>query len=501
MKTLDPLKFVNLCWPEVTLYDKQIEIFYSVRDHEETFVKAGHELGKDFVSALIALWFFISRRPARVVTTSVKHDQLNDVLWGEIRRFIETSKVALPIQYNHMHIRQVRSDGSFVSRSELVGQVINKGESLLGRHLPRDIPRTLVIFDEASGIDDAVWRSTDTWAHRKLVIGNPYPCENFFKKGCEGGNINHVSGKGLKRKVMHIRAEDSPNVKHGLLQKLRNEEVTPKTIIPGLIDYEVYLDRRQNWDLVMQTIGLDAEFYKGKEVLLFPPEYLNACEKVADDIERHGLKNEALTIGVDSAEGGDDSAWCVMGKLGVVELVTMKTSDTTEIVSFTIDLKNRYKVDDRNVIFDRGGGGKQHADRMRSMGYMVRTISFGESISLPVMSGKSTVSQRRSNVESRLTYKNRRAEIFGLLSNVIVCNNPIGIPRKYQELRRQLSLFPKLLDGEGRLYLPSKRKKSGSHEKTLEEIIGRSPDDADAFGIANWGVFNLENQFIGSPLF
>lgn len=186
---LDPLAFIRLAWPHIRLYDKQKEILYSVRDNDETIVPAGNMLGKDFISALCAMWFFCTRRPARVVTTSVKYDQLNDVLWGEIRRLIESSKVNLPIHYNHMKIRQVRTDGTFVPLTEMVGQVVNKGESMLGRHLPRDIPRTLVIFDEASGIDTAVYDSAKTWAHRILVIGNPFPTTNFFYQAVKEGDI------------------------------------------------------------------------------------------------------------------------------------------------------------------------------------------------------------------------------------------------------------------------------------------------------------------------
>lgn len=191
---VDPIAFVRLVWPKIKLYDKQREILYSVRDNDETVVPAGNMLGKDFISAVVALWFFCTRRPARVVTTSVKGDQLDDVLWGEIRRLIETAEIKLPIRYNHMKIRQVRDDGSLVPLAELVGQVINKGESLQGRHLPRDIPRTLCIFDEASGVDDDVYLMARTWAHRILIIGNPLPTTNFFYQAVKGGDILREAG-------------------------------------------------------------------------------------------------------------------------------------------------------------------------------------------------------------------------------------------------------------------------------------------------------------------
>jgi len=189
LENADPISFVKFVWPHIKLYDKQREIMYSVRDNDETIVPAGNMLGKDFISAVISIWFFCTRRPCRIVTTSVKYDQLNDVLWGEIRRLLESAKIQLPIHYNHMKIRQIRSDGSYVPLTELVGQVINKGESLLGRHLPNDIPRTLAIFDEASGIGTEVYDSTKTWAHRILVIGNPHPTTNFFYQAVREGDI------------------------------------------------------------------------------------------------------------------------------------------------------------------------------------------------------------------------------------------------------------------------------------------------------------------------
>ena len=193
MKVIDPLKWAADFWPDITFYKQQKEIIYSVRDNDETFVSAGNDLGKDFVSAFIALWFFCSRRPARVVTTSVKFDQLNDVLWGEIRGFIKRARYELPIRYNHMHIRHVNSDGSLYTKypSELVGQCVSQGEGLLGRHCPPfgNIPRTLVIFDEASGIGDSTYNSCSTWAHRKLVIGNPWECNNFFYRGVTEGDL------------------------------------------------------------------------------------------------------------------------------------------------------------------------------------------------------------------------------------------------------------------------------------------------------------------------
>ena len=70
-----------------------------------------------------------------------------------------------------------------------------------------------------------------------------------------------------------------------------------------------------------------------------------------------------------------------------------------------------------------------------------------------------------------------------------------GIPSDLTELRRQLSLIPLKMDNEGRIMLPPKYKKSKSastiSEPSLTNIIGHSPDEADAVVLA---VFALQSR-------
>jgi hypothetical protein len=197
---LDPFAFLAFNWPDIKLYPRQAEIVESVRDNDETIVPAGNALGKDFIAAFICIWFFCSRSPCKVVTHSVDQPQLQGVLWGEMRRFVQTSKHKLNINMRQdMFAQFIRPDGTADPLSYLIGRVTRKGEGLLGHHVPRTkrdrsadgrmLPRTLFVADEASGIDDEAWEKVDTWAHRKLAIGNPFPCSNFFYKSVKGGNV------------------------------------------------------------------------------------------------------------------------------------------------------------------------------------------------------------------------------------------------------------------------------------------------------------------------
>lgn len=500
----DPLRFKQLFWPEVVFYPQQEEIIYSVRDNDETYVPAGNKLGKDFVAGFIALWWFWSRRPARVVTTSVKMDQLNDVLWGEIRRFLSTARMKLPFQYNHMKIRQVTDDGELFPNAELVGQVSNTQEGLLGRHstagftpIQNDIPRTLVIFDEASGINDDTYMSTQTWAHRKLIIGNPFPCENFFKRGVKGGDLPRANGQGFHRKVIHIRATDSPNVRYSMAQVNRGLEPSNRILVPGVKDYNTYVQNRMLWDKVLQTVGLDAEFYEGAEVLLYPPEWLNRAES------RHrkllGTFRKAKGIGIDPAEGGDKTAMAAVDEYGLIELVSKKTPNTALITSEALAFARKHNVPFDRVVFDRGGGGKQHVDRLREQGYDgFRTVAFGESLTHDPKRGSNgyrSFDTRLDMVEGRYAYKNRRAQMYGALRELLDPEGDDSSPKEtfslpnIPELRRQLAVMPLLWDPEGRMrMLPKNKRDPDSKEKTLTELIGHSPDEADALVLAIYAM-------------
>ncbi len=188
-----PYQLKKWLWPEVTFYREQKYVIDSVVANDETFVVAGNMLGKDYVAGFLALWAFLCHPVARVITTSVKDDHLR-VLWGEIGNFIGTARYPLttdkggPLIVKHRDITKLRKpfrEGIACPISYLRGMVSEKGEGMAGHHAPY----TLIIIDEASGVDDVVYNQADTWAKRKLIIGNPNYCANFFFKGIEDGDL------------------------------------------------------------------------------------------------------------------------------------------------------------------------------------------------------------------------------------------------------------------------------------------------------------------------
>lgn len=292
------------------------------------------------------------------------------------------------------------------------------------------------------------------------------------------------------RKVIRIKAEDSPNVRKALAQQAEGLTPTGETILPGVLPWADYQKRRATWDRVRQCVGLDAEFWEGADSLLFPPEWLNRAETLAGRLA--GQRRTARAIGVDPAEGGDSTTMAAVDDLGLIELASKKTPDTSVITGEIRAFMRAHNVPAEKVFIDRGGGGKQHADRLREQGYAVQTVAFGEAVTPEIRRGHTPLSDRREAREERTVYKNRRAELYGTLRELLDPGlNPKGfaIPAAYSELRRQLSPIPLTYDDEGRLVLlPKNRKSPGSTEKTLTELLGCSPDEADAVALACYGL-------------
>lgn len=512
-----PLELLEECWPHVRFYDKQLEIIRSAFTDDETWVCAGNKLGKDFVAGFVVLAFFLTRRPCRVVCTSVKDDHL-DVLWGEIGTFVETSRVPLdhreggPLIVNQRLIRRVGDDGKECKKSYVKAVVASpdKVHGMQGHHLPRGPdyrPMTMFLTDESSGVPSDYYVMAQSWQHCLFGFGNPWTCDNEFRwafkgnpaTGEKGGDIPRDPAdptKGYERRTFSLGAEDSPNVKFARWEMGAGREPSNRIVVPGVKDWREYQRDRRRLSPSQQVVKLDGQFYEGAFDKLFPPDWLGHAEQLAFDLDNSGKKRTARGMGVDPAEGGDDCAWNVVDEFGVLEQVVYKTPDTSVIPRQTLALLKKWRLDPGACVFDRGGGGKQHVDALRASGVPVRALGFGAAKKAEPQYLKQFPDQRHEETELADAYTTRRCEMYDRLSmrlNPAGRHGGFGIPRRMTETHRQLAVFPRVYDGAGRLYLPPKQRKPGQKmltEKTLVELLGCSPDEADSLALAVWAMEN-----------
>ena len=405
-----------------------------------------------------------------------------------------------------MELRQLEKDtgrhdpGHFVRLS-----VAKVGESLQGTHLPDvSLPRILVIFDESTAIPDSFYDAATSFAHRILVMANPLSTSNFFYRHCRTGDTpDPLDPKRLHRKVIHISAEDSPNVIAGKQWRKSGGVGIPPTIIPGLMSYSTYVSGRKFWDERKKRIRLGGLFDEGQEAMMFPSDRLEAAERAW--VEIAGEDSATLTrrepvgtcwMGVDTASGGKDwNCWAIIDRLGIVEIdARPSTMDSPVVQAITLAKIQRYKLRHSNIAFDRGGGGTEHVGYLMRKGMtMIRRIAFSERAKDPK------------------TYTNKRAEMYGLLRQSFdparwsKGTNEAGmefyetcfvLPPNERLLREELACLPLLHDAEDKMFmlpkhhkekvLGQKEHKDGAGATCISDLIDRSPDRADALALANY---------------
>jgi len=508
---VDLLKLAGVLWPEMVLYREQREIVHSVQEDDATYVVAGNELGKDFIAGRLVVLLFLSRHPCRGLTTSTK-DQHLDVLWGEIERAINEAAYPLRVQdggpliVNHHRLRKVYR-GQECPISYVVGMVASEQtkESFQGHHVASHdgTPRTFVMGDEASSLPNRHHEMITTWAQRELWFGNAWYCEGFFRQAFDGnlverdpgGDIPRDTGNGFHRKTFRIKADMSPNVRLARAEIAKGEEPSGRILVPGVIDWATYQKRRKLRPKAWQTVSMDAEWYEGPEEKMYPLEWRKACMDRADELEKKKGRRTAKSVGIDTGEGKADTSMYAVDDLGIVGRRSMKTPDTSKIEGDVLGFCREVGCPMERAYFDRGGGGKQIADYMRSHGHQVNTVAFGEPVSIEKRRGVTPFDERKGHEELRTTFVSRRCQLYWLLREVMDpgLGNRFGVSREYEELHRQMGPIPLKYDDRGRVWLPPKQPrprvdgKEGS-EVTLIDLVGCSPDELEALALAIYGL-------------
>lgn len=519
----DPIKFGRILWPDVYFYNKQREVIYSVVENDETVVVGSNESGKDFAAGFICVYYFLTRGfdpvtripyPCRIITTSAKDDHLR-VLWGEINNFIQTARYPLlrdkggPLIVNHQEIRRVYQSGPLKGmecpKSYMKGMVASAESiaALQGHHVPDvgdGVPRTLCVGDEASSINHEYFKMFRTWAKRRLYIGNAWECQNYFRHAIEGDPKTKDPGGdkprksvrgGFHRKVIRIEATDSPNIRYGLAEVESGKEPSGKVVVKGVKTWDQYQADLETMDEIQQTVSLRARWYKGKGLMMFPQDWLNASMRRAKEIR--SKPRQAISMGVDTGEGKANSVWTISDWHGIIEQVSKKTPKSTTIRDETIGLIEDYELEPERVFFDRGGGGWEIAEFIREKGYNVQTVGFGEAVAEDPELGLVPIEERKKRREKRYAYFNRRAQMYMMLHFMLDPDRPQGpwaIPEEYYELIRQLTPIPLTYDSERRVKMLPKNRKPGQTKGviTLEDLIGCSPDEADSTILSVFGL-------------
>lgn len=120
-------------------------------------IVSGHGTGKSCTLSWIILWFLFVHPMSRVGCTAPSADQMYDVLWSELKKWIDKMPPQMGALYEWQttHVRMREAPNEWWARAKTASK--ENTEALAGVHAPW----VLIAGDEASGIDEKIFETME----------------------------------------------------------------------------------------------------------------------------------------------------------------------------------------------------------------------------------------------------------------------------------------------------------------------------------------------------
>lgn len=389
-------------------------------------VASGHGIGKSALISWLIHFAISTHENTRGVVTANTEGQLRTKTWPELSKWHNMFIAKDLFTYTATAIFSSDKDYEKTWRIDAIPWSKNSPESFAGLHNQGN--RILVLFDEASAIDDVIWEVTEgalTDANTEIIW-------------CAFGNPTRNSGRFREcfrkyRKFWNTYQIDSRTVK--ISNKAKIEE----------------------W---LEAYGEDSDFFKVRVRGVFPSasDLQFISTEIADKAQKQSYKLGAfehlpVIIGVDPAWTGSDSLEIVMRQGYYMKSLASipKNDDDWRMAQLIAQFEDEYKAD--AVFIDMGYGtgiysiGKQ-------LGRKWRLIEFGGKSNDPV-------------------YLNMRAYMWGQMKEWL--REGGSIPPNDQALYDDIVGPEAIIDKNGRIQLESK--------KDMKDRGLPSPNKGDALAL------------------
>ena len=451
----DPLKFVSFLFPwgqKNTPLENfsgprkwQREVLRDIGEHIKQnngkidfnvlrmAVSSGRGIGKSALVSWLVIWMLSTRIGSTTIVSANSETQLRSVTWAEITKWLALSL--------NSHWFEVSATRVMPAKwlTELVERDLKKGTrywGVEGRLWSEENPDAyagvhnfdgvMLIFDEASGISDAIWAVaagffTENTPNRFwMAFSNPRRNTGYFYEAFNA-----------KRDFWRNKVVDA-----------RSVEGTDKAVYEQII-------QEYGPDSVQAHVEVYGEFPSAGDDQ-FIPVYL-----VDDATQRPRYKDASapIIIGVDPARFGADATVIAVRQgrdLNVIK--RYRGDDTMEIVGRVIEAIEEFNP--TLVVIDEGGLGAGIVDRLKEQRYkQVKGVNFGNKSTKPIM------------------YGNKRAEMWGNMREWL---KTASVPT--DKLLKSDLTSPKVKpDSKGTIFLEGK--------KEMKARGLASPDAADAIAV------------------
>jgi hypothetical protein len=482
-----PVEFFTSVLDVKILTEEQKQILHSINANQTTNVQAGHGLGKSFLMGGYIIYFVFAVE-GMAVSTAPTFNQVNDILWKEVRNIYDRNREKLGGRRNELSIRKITSAGRIVIGFGKTSKD-NSSASFQGLHEEN----LLLIQDEADGISniiDEAFEACLTGSKNKGVkIGNPLNRSSAFARSCKISNIKipvwtHPNVNWAYEQVVAENGKLVHRLKKEVAAKILKppcaqkddpvkpqsewDETLPRDVIPGAVSIAWIEKMRVKYgEFSTYWISrIEAEF-PGDDVEGTIPISWLIDARVRYDRNPEYWDNLASeyqwSIGVDVGDGVDSHAVSV--RRGMV-LYSCKKYATTGDRKDTIRLAKEIveplvdSLGDCLVAVDRIGVGAGTLGTLLDDGYEAKGCTFGD------------------RALSCLEYRNRKTELTWQLRELLQSGGfaiaPLG--EREEEIFEELAAPRYNVNTEKQIYLESK-------EETKKRL-SRSPDGGESIIIS-----------------
>ena len=429
------LKFEPDRWQENVAVD--------IANNSKVSVRSGQGVGKTGIEAALTLWFLTCFPYSRVVATAPTRQQLNDVLWSEIAKWLDRSPILPEIltwtkTYIYMNGQQKRWFAT--------ARTATKAESMQGFHEDN----MLFIVDEASGISDEIMEAilgTLTGKNNKLLMcGNPTRTSGTFYD-------SHTSDRGLY-KIHKISSLESDRTNKDNINSLIRKYGRDSNVVRVRVDGEFPL---QEDDVFIQITDVE--------------DSIN-LEVFKNDEQEKEFVPEKIDIGVDVARFGDDETVIATKTDNIIQPLISKRGQNLmrtvgDVVRIANKIKDKYnpkrilaKIDDTGL-----GGGV--TDRLKEI---VHEQGMDWLVIIPV----NFASGVPKGVKDAKYYSDISTYMWSVLRDILK-EKQLKLPND-SELVAQLSSRKYNIESSGKIKIEPK--------KEMKKRCLNSPDRADAVVLA-----------------
>ena len=332
-------------------------------------VASGHGIGKTALIAWIILWFISTRINPQIVCTANTKTQLETKTWRELAKWHSLLKYE-----SHRDMFDWTATKFYFTEmpatwcANAIPWSKEKSEAFAGTHEEN----VLILFDEASLIDDVIWEVTEgamtTPGAMWVAFGNPTR---------NTGRFRECFGKFRHRWI--TRQIDS-----------RTAAMTNKTQIDQWIQ-----DYGEDSDFV--RVRVKGQFPRASSMQFIPVDLVDAA--MVRTYHEYDYAHAPKIIGVDIARFGDDQT-VIQKRQGLSAWKPMKYRelDNMTVVGIVAQEIQSFKPD---AVFIDQGAGTGVIDRLRQLGYDIIEVPFG-------------------SASSSKKYFNKRCEMWGLMKDWLI---------------------------------------------------------------------------------